>query len=57
MISDGDRCLAAGMNGYLSKPLRTRALFTLLDHYAELGTAPTATSLAVNTLLAPASAA
>jgi CheY-like chemotaxis protein len=29
--TDRDRCLAAGMDGYLAKPLRPRALFDLLE--------------------------
>jgi CheY-like chemotaxis protein len=33
MKGDQERCLAAGMDGYLSKPLRSRQLHELLDKY------------------------
>jgi signal transduction histidine kinase/CheY-like chemotaxis protein len=35
MAGDRERCLAAGMDGYLSKPIRSGDLYALLDH--ELG--------------------
>jgi CheY-like chemotaxis protein len=35
MAGDRERCLAAGMDGYLSKPIRSAVLYALLDH--ELG--------------------
>jgi PAS domain S-box-containing protein len=35
MAGDRERCLAAGMDGYLSKPIRSADLYALLDH--ELG--------------------
>jgi len=31
MKEDRDRCLAAGMDGYLSKPIRSQELYDLLD--------------------------
>jgi len=31
MVSDKERCMAAGMDGYVSKPLRPQELFELLD--------------------------
>ena len=34
MKGDRERCMAAGMDGYLSKPIRTRELDEMLDHYA-----------------------
>jgi signal transduction histidine kinase/DNA-binding response OmpR family regulator len=33
MKGDKDRCLAAGMDGYLAKPIRTQELDALLDKY------------------------
>jgi CheY-like chemotaxis protein len=32
MSGDRDRCLAAGMDGYLSKPICPRTLFETLDY-------------------------
>ncbi|MCE2979813.1 MAG: PAS domain S-box protein [Betaproteobacteria bacterium] len=34
MIGDEERCLAAGMDGYLSKPLRRERLAVVLDQFA-----------------------
>ena len=31
MVGDKERCLAAGMDAYISKPLRPRELFELLE--------------------------
>ena len=31
MAGDHDRCLAAGMDGYVSKPIRTQELFEALE--------------------------
>jgi two-component system sensor histidine kinase/response regulator len=33
MTGDRDRCLAAGMNGYISKPIRSRELLDAVDRY------------------------
>ena len=32
MKGDRERCLAAGMDGYVSKPLRPQELFEVLEH-------------------------
>jgi two-component system sensor histidine kinase/response regulator len=32
MSTDRDRCLAAGMDGYISKPIRARDLLNLIEH-------------------------
>jgi PAS domain S-box-containing protein len=40
MEGDRERCLAADMDGYLSKPLRSSELFALLDQYAAALDAP-----------------
>ena len=36
---DGDeaRCLAAGMDGYLSKPIQAAALFEVLERHIKVG--------------------
>jgi two-component system, sensor histidine kinase and response regulator len=34
MTGDRERCLASGMDGYLSKPIRPQELDTLLQKYA-----------------------
>ncbi|MEO8753001.1 MAG: response regulator [Casimicrobiaceae bacterium] len=39
MQGDVERCLAAGMDGYLGKPLRSRELFALLDGLAPIAAA------------------
>ncbi len=35
MIGDRDRCIAAGMDGYLSKPIRPQELDAVLDEYMD----------------------
>jgi two-component system sensor histidine kinase/response regulator len=35
MKGDRERCLTAGMDGYLSKPIRPQELDEILDHYVE----------------------
>jgi CheY-like chemotaxis protein len=41
MKGDAERCLAAGMDGYLAKPLRAEVLYEALEQMAQ-GTAPPA---------------
>ena len=36
MKGDEERCLAAGMDGYLTKPIRTQELDALLEKYVAL---------------------
>jgi CheY-like chemotaxis protein len=40
MAGDRERCLAAGMDGYLSKPIRSADLYALLDHELALRDGP-----------------
>ncbi len=43
MKGDREECLAAGFDDYLSKPLRSQALYDLLDRWAPRPDAPAAT--------------
>jgi CheY-like chemotaxis protein len=36
MKGDRERCLDAGMDGYLAKPIRAQALYELLENYIAL---------------------
>jgi len=40
MKGDEERCLAAGMDGYISKPINSAELFSLLDRHAGSSTPP-----------------
>jgi PAS domain S-box-containing protein len=40
MKGDRERCLEVGMDGYLSKPIRSKELAELLESYISLGAAP-----------------
>jgi two-component system, sensor histidine kinase and response regulator len=40
MKGDRERCLAAGMDDYLTKPIRSAELFDLLEQYARKGSFP-----------------
>ena len=35
MVGDKEQCLAGGMDGYVSKPLRAEELFATLEHFAQ----------------------
>ena len=35
MLGDRERCIAAGMDSYISKPLEVRALIELLEKFAD----------------------
>jgi two-component system sensor histidine kinase/response regulator len=41
MTGDRERCLDAGMDGYLSKPIRARELLAMIDKYGRAQTAST----------------
>jgi CheY-like chemotaxis protein len=34
MTGDRERCLEGGMDGYLSKPIKSQLLYTTIDEYA-----------------------
>jgi len=40
MKGDSDRCLAAGMNGYLSKPFDAADLFAIVERFVPAPAAP-----------------
>jgi len=48
MKGDKERCLAAGMDGYLSKPIRPQDLDAVLDSYASAQPAPVAAPAATS---------
>jgi two-component system, sensor histidine kinase and response regulator len=45
MKGDSEKCLAAGMDGYLSKPIRPQELDAVLKHYLEGKTTPPSESM------------
>jgi PAS domain S-box-containing protein len=45
MKGDSEKCLAAGMDGYLSKPIRPQELDAVLKHYLEGKTMPPSESI------------
>jgi CheY-like chemotaxis protein len=49
MKGDRERCIAAGMDGYLSKPIRPQELDAVLDSYQAKGTAVRAPSASQET--------
>jgi len=53
MTGDQERCLAAGMDAYLPKPVNSSDLFRLLDSYLGAGRAPRPVSPAAATDLLP----
>ena len=56
MAGDRERCLAAGMDGYVSKPIDRSELFAAIEKYAPAGVAPTAGSGEAGHDRAPAAA-
>ena len=54
MKGDRERCLAAGMDGYISKPIRAAELYAAIDE-AVSGSATTAGESAVSETVTPAS--
>ncbi len=49
LVGDRDRCLAAGMDGYVSKPIRRRELIEVLASFFELQTRTSAESQVTET--------
>ena len=50
MKGDRERCLEAGMDGYVAKPVQARELFEAVERAVPTERAPTATSAAPNGL-------
>jgi two-component system sensor histidine kinase/response regulator len=42
LVGDQERCLAAGMDGYVSKPIRTHQLFAVIEGVKEFEANPSA---------------
>jgi two-component system, sensor histidine kinase and response regulator len=51
MIGDRDRCFAAGMDGYLSKPINQKMLFAVVEQAAEGEAKPPVEALAKSTVM------
>ena len=55
MKGDKERCIAAGMDGYLSKPIRPQELDAVLDSYTSSASTPTSTAQAAAPLASDSS--
>ena len=40
MVGDKERCLQAGMDGYISKPLHVDELFAIVEHFSAFNGIP-----------------